>query len=120
MSDVAVEKAAKVGGKRKTLAEKMAEESAKIIGDLKASAGRQTRNAAKGVVYQPPVKKAKAAGGGKKGRPAKAKAAEPEEKVAEEKVADAVDAAEAAADEWPIGESRRPPFRNLHIYIFSS
>jgi len=97
MSDVAVEKAPKVGGKRKTLAEKMAEESAKIVGDLKASAGRQTRNAAKGVVYQPPVKKAKAPKGeGKKGKPAKAKAAEPVEEAAEEKVADAAD---AAADE---------------------
>ena len=68
-----------------------------IVGDLKASAGRQTRNAAKGVVYQPPVKKAKAPKGeGKKGKPAKAKAAEPVEEAAEEKVADAAD---AAADE---------------------
>jgi len=50
---------AKAGGKRKTLAEKMAEESAKIVGDLKASSERQTRNAAKGIVYQPPEKKAK-------------------------------------------------------------
>jgi len=81
---------AKAGGKRKSLAEKMAEESPKIIGDLKASSGRQTRNAAKGVVYQPPAKKARAPrdpNAPKRVRPAKIKKAEKEEPAAEEEKA---------------------------------
>lgn len=92
MSDAVVngKAKAKAGGKRKNLAEKLAEESSKIIGDLKSSADRQTRNAAKGVVYKPPVKKAKVpkdpnAPKGKRGRPAKkdaAPAADKEEEAA--------------------------------------
>jgi hypothetical protein len=89
MADTAVVngKAKKAGGKRKTLAEKMAEESSKIIGDLKGSSGRQTRNAAKGIVYKPPVKKARAPKdpNAKRGRPAKKEAAKEEAPAADKK-----------------------------------
>jgi len=79
---------ARAGGKRKNLAEKLAEESSKIIGDLKASSGRQTRNAAKGIVYKPPVKKPRAPrdpNAPKRGRPAKEKEAAKEEPPADDK-----------------------------------
>jgi len=100
MADAAVVNGkAKAGGKRKTMAEKMAEESSKIVGDLKA--GRQTRNAAKGIVYKPPVKKAKApkdpnAPKSGRGRPAKKTEAAKEEAAADEKKEE--DAAEDAAE----------------------
>ena len=59
-----------------------------IIGDLKASSGRQTRNAAKGIVYKPPVKKPRAPrdpNAPKRGKPAKEKEAAKEEAPADDK-----------------------------------
>lgn len=99
MSEEAIVNGKAKGGKRKTVAEKMAEESAKIVGDLAASPARQTRNAAKGVVYQPPEKKAKAPKDAKsnRGKKPKAKPAEKAEEASEEAPAEA--AAEEVAPE---------------------
>jgi hypothetical protein len=79
-------------GKKRTAAAKLADEASKVAGELVANPQRQTRNAAKGIVYKPPVKKPKSAPGtGKRGRPKKSKEA------AAEPAKEAPEAAEPAA-----------------------